>query len=169
MGDVANMIIDGTLCSVCGCVMDDLIQKGCSELKEAPGYPRVCEECKGEMQDDPRVEAEFLNKNNDMGPEELSMCCRTSKNASVLKLDEEEATEKNADGELMHEDGETIIVPKDEYEKLVYAAIVLDQMEEMGIDETTQYKEAVKIADMMIQKLWDSEDPEDVVKTEEED
>ena len=40
MGEVAEMIIDGTLCETCGSVFDDII-----EGNDAPGYPRKCEEC----------------------------------------------------------------------------------------------------------------------------
>jgi Zn finger protein HypA/HybF involved in hydrogenase expression len=35
MGDVADMMIDGTLCEGCGVVLDG----------EAPGHPRYCRHC----------------------------------------------------------------------------------------------------------------------------
>ena len=35
MGDVAEMILDGFLCQVCGCLIDG----------EELGYPRECEDC----------------------------------------------------------------------------------------------------------------------------
>ncbi len=45
MGDmqegIADLILDGTLCQVCGALMEDLID----ELSESPGYPRTCEDC----------------------------------------------------------------------------------------------------------------------------
>ncbi len=38
MGDIADMIIDGTMCQTCGCLVDG----------ETPDYPRDCEDCKGQ-------------------------------------------------------------------------------------------------------------------------
>ena len=38
MGEVADMIIDGTLCEDCGVVLDG----------EAPGFPRCCQQCEQE-------------------------------------------------------------------------------------------------------------------------
>ena len=35
MGEVAEMMLDGTLCQVCGGVIDGT----------TPGYPRTCEDC----------------------------------------------------------------------------------------------------------------------------
>lgn len=36
MGDIADMMIDGTLCECCGCFIDD----------DIPGFPRYCsKEC----------------------------------------------------------------------------------------------------------------------------
>ncbi|WP_034172764.1 hypothetical protein [Listeria monocytogenes] len=46
MGEIVDMMLDGTLCDFCGCLMDDLIVEGSKELKEPPGYPRTCEDCK---------------------------------------------------------------------------------------------------------------------------
>ncbi len=37
MGEVAEMMLDGTLCAGCGVAMDDI----CDGF-EAPGYPRYC-------------------------------------------------------------------------------------------------------------------------------
>ncbi|WP_258022808.1 hypothetical protein [Brevibacillus formosus] len=39
MGEVAEMIISGLVCQVCGESMDDF---------EEPGYPRTCEDCQEE-------------------------------------------------------------------------------------------------------------------------
>lgn len=38
MGDVADMLIDGTLCEDCGAVIDD----------DSPGHPRCCNDCERE-------------------------------------------------------------------------------------------------------------------------
>lgn len=35
MGEIAEMIVDGEICQICGEVFDD----------EPPGHPRSCEEC----------------------------------------------------------------------------------------------------------------------------
>jgi hypothetical protein len=47
MGEIAEMILDGTLCQECGQIMDDMITEG-DETIEPPGYPRTCDECKGD-------------------------------------------------------------------------------------------------------------------------
>lgn len=36
MGEVAEMILNGLLCQICGSYMDDY---------EEPGYPRTCDDC----------------------------------------------------------------------------------------------------------------------------
>lgn len=41
MGDITDMILDGTLCEVCGELMDD----GCE-------YPHKCPSCQKEAEDD---------------------------------------------------------------------------------------------------------------------
>lgn len=38
MGEIAEMILDGTLCQVCGGLVDG----------ETPDFPRPCEDCKKE-------------------------------------------------------------------------------------------------------------------------
>lgn len=48
MGEIADMIRDGTLCRVCGCLLEDLIVPGSRTLKEAPGHPRTCQDCRNE-------------------------------------------------------------------------------------------------------------------------
>ena len=61
MGDIADMMLDGTLCQQCGGLMDDQSPSD-EELRnaprgkdglpiiesKAPGYPRTCEGCKRE-------------------------------------------------------------------------------------------------------------------------
>lgn len=39
MGDIADMMLDGTLCESCGVVFDD---------RQSPGYPRYCDDCQQE-------------------------------------------------------------------------------------------------------------------------
>lgn len=47
MGEISKLILNGTLCEECGCLMEDLMPKdGSKELLEPPGYPRKCEDCK---------------------------------------------------------------------------------------------------------------------------
>ena len=41
MGDIADMYLDGTLCSVCGVAMED-------NLDDPPGYPVQCKDCERE-------------------------------------------------------------------------------------------------------------------------
>jgi len=45
MGEIADMVFDGTLCEQCGCFMDDLILDG-NTLDDPPGYPRLCPSCR---------------------------------------------------------------------------------------------------------------------------
>lgn len=45
MGEIADMIMDGTLCEQCGCLMEDLIMDNGEDLKDPPGYRRTCEDC----------------------------------------------------------------------------------------------------------------------------
>ncbi|MCI2926647.1 hypothetical protein FH139_02280 [Staphylococcus hominis] len=52
MGEIVDMMLDGTLCDFCGCLMDDLIVEGSKELKEPPGYPRTCEDCQNFLLED---------------------------------------------------------------------------------------------------------------------
>jgi hypothetical protein len=48
MGDIAEQMLNGTLCQCCGTLMEDLIQEGTNVLKEPPGCPRTCEDCNNE-------------------------------------------------------------------------------------------------------------------------
>ena len=36
MGEVAEMMLDGTLCQICGGLMEDLINENGDDLKESP-------------------------------------------------------------------------------------------------------------------------------------
>jgi hypothetical protein len=38
MGDITELILEGVLCDVCGCYIDD----------DTNGYPRTCEDCEEE-------------------------------------------------------------------------------------------------------------------------
>jgi len=42
MGDIADMMLDGTLCSNCGVYLED---------GNPEGYPRQCEDCQDESSD----------------------------------------------------------------------------------------------------------------------
>lgn len=42
MGEMADDIIDGLFCQVCGAVMEDVEEKW---TKSVPGYPRTCQAC----------------------------------------------------------------------------------------------------------------------------
>lgn len=42
MGEIADMMLDGTLCQICGTLMEDFIT---GERTRAPGYPRTCQDC----------------------------------------------------------------------------------------------------------------------------
>lgn len=48
MGDIADMMLDGTLCECCGVLMEDLIDDASDELEDAPGHPRRCADCGGD-------------------------------------------------------------------------------------------------------------------------
>lgn len=43
MGELAEMTLNGLLCEVCGAYVEDF---------EEPGYPRKCEDCEEENNDD---------------------------------------------------------------------------------------------------------------------
>lgn len=40
MGEIAEMMLDGTLCQQCGVTMPGVDEDG-----EAPGYPQTCADC----------------------------------------------------------------------------------------------------------------------------
>jgi hypothetical protein len=48
MGDVAEMMLDGILCEICGVLMDDFCGDGVITEDSIPGYPRQCEDCREE-------------------------------------------------------------------------------------------------------------------------
>lgn len=45
MGEIVEMVLEGTFCELCGCVVEDIVMGA-----EAPGYPRKCEDCLREEQ-----------------------------------------------------------------------------------------------------------------------
>lgn len=45
MSEIADMILEGTLCQECGGLIEDLIPTIGEELLGAPGHPRECEDC----------------------------------------------------------------------------------------------------------------------------
>lgn len=45
MSELVDMHLEGTLCQVCGCLMDDLIPEEGEKLLPSPGHPRSCEDC----------------------------------------------------------------------------------------------------------------------------
>lgn len=47
MGDIADAMLDGTLCETCGILMEDMTEEGA----EPPGYPRQCADCAEETSD----------------------------------------------------------------------------------------------------------------------
>lgn len=69
--------------------------------------------------------------------------------------DEEETPcqEKTAEGELMYEEGETVIVPKDEYRQLVFNSHLVDCLEELGVDNWQGYGDAYKNAEERMTKF----------------
>ena len=46
MGEISELMRNGTICKICGVVMDDLYPEKGNVLKPAPGYPRMCDACK---------------------------------------------------------------------------------------------------------------------------
>ena len=62
MGEIAEMMLDGTLCQVCGGIIDG----------DTPGYPRYCEDCaKDEVVSDIE-EIEYDFNFNKVGIEKLA-------------------------------------------------------------------------------------------------
>jgi predicted Zn-ribbon and HTH transcriptional regulator len=47
MGEIADMLLDGTLCEGCGEVFDDIM-----DGEDSPGFPRRCPECEMEELED---------------------------------------------------------------------------------------------------------------------
>lgn len=61
--------------------------------------------------------------------------------------------EKTADGELMYEEGETVIVPKEEYRELVRNAHFVDCLVELGFKDTELITKAYEMADKRMEAL----------------
>ena len=83
MGDVADMMLDGTLCEGCGVFMDG----------EAPDYPRLCADCAK----DRRAEGRVVERNGpfwiDCGdkpepPKAKVKCPKCGKRVSPIGLDQ---------------------------------------------------------------------------------
>lgn len=53
MGDIAEMILDGTLCEQCGCVVGD--------VPEAVGHPRKCKDCQPKKKAKPKEKKQTVN------------------------------------------------------------------------------------------------------------
>lgn len=53
MGDIAEMILDGTLCEQCGCVVGD--------VPEAVGHPRKCEDCQPKKKTKSKKKKQTIN------------------------------------------------------------------------------------------------------------
>lgn len=51
MGEIAEMMLDGTMCQDCGCFVDEPPDDVEPDyvLPDGPGYPRSCRDCKREM------------------------------------------------------------------------------------------------------------------------
>ncbi len=48
MGDIADMMIDGTLCQRCGVLMPDMMEPGA----QPPEYPRDCPDCAADSEEE---------------------------------------------------------------------------------------------------------------------
>jgi len=55
MGEIAEMMMDGTLCSECGCVVDvvEFPIEGGARTTTPPGIPRMCYTCERNNQPKP--------------------------------------------------------------------------------------------------------------------
>lgn len=62
MGEIAEMMLDGTLCQVCGSVIDG----------DTPGYPRYCEDCAKDEVEQNIEEIEYDFNFNKVGIEKLA-------------------------------------------------------------------------------------------------
>lgn len=52
MSENTEMILEGTLCQVCGALMEDLVPDKGNKLKDPPGFPRTCEDCLEDEEDE---------------------------------------------------------------------------------------------------------------------
>ena len=58
MGEIADMILRGELCEICGVIMPDMVSTKKAPNRQAPGYPRKCKSCRdGEDADRTRRQA----------------------------------------------------------------------------------------------------------------
>jgi len=48
MGQVADDILNGLMCEICGVWMPDVLKKNSKLFTNPPGYPRKCPDCIGE-------------------------------------------------------------------------------------------------------------------------
>lgn len=48
MGEVADDILAGLMCEICGVWMPDVLEKGSKLFEKPPGHPRQCPDCKEE-------------------------------------------------------------------------------------------------------------------------
>ena len=55
MGEIADMVLEGTLCQVCGEIMYDMIPDGDEEAPDPPGYPRTCAGCQGRDDEEEKI------------------------------------------------------------------------------------------------------------------
>jgi len=46
MGEVAELVLDGTLCQICGAIVYEGNPNMASDDDISPGYPRSCVDCK---------------------------------------------------------------------------------------------------------------------------
>jgi len=51
MGEITDMILEGTLCQLCGVLMEDMGRDD-GGLNEPPGYPRYCVICEKDAEDE---------------------------------------------------------------------------------------------------------------------
>lgn len=61
MGEIAEMMLDGTLCQTCGCIIDG----------NTSGYPRYCEDCAKDEIESNLEEVEYDFNFNYVGIEKL--------------------------------------------------------------------------------------------------
>jgi hypothetical protein len=53
MGEIAEMMTDGTMCQYCGVWNDEITEGGPDEVFEPQGYPWTCDDCKEDEKDGP--------------------------------------------------------------------------------------------------------------------
>jgi len=55
VGEIADMVLEGTLCQECGEIMYDMIPDGDEEAPDPPGYPRTCAGCQGRDDEEEKI------------------------------------------------------------------------------------------------------------------